>query len=205
VQRRRLVGLVLVLGCAAALSCKRAPVVEGGWLDTGMEVIPATQKPAFTLTGTDGQPFDFRRDTDGHLTLLFFGYTHCPDICPTHMSTIASAIKTLSAEDRARIRVVFVSTDPERDSTARIRSWLDNFDRDFIGLRGPLDDVNRIQGSIGLPPAMKHHMGASYEMGHAGLVMAFTADDSLRAMYPSGVTKEGWIGDLKTMLSIQPR
>jgi protein SCO1/2 len=110
------------------------------------------QKPDFTLMNTAGESFDFRTETEGQPTLLFFGYTHCPDVCPTTMATIAGALKQLSPNIRNRVEVVFVTTDPERDTRERLRTWLDYFNPRFIGLRGSREEVNRVQTELGLPP-----------------------------------------------------
>src|SRR5215470_4780162 len=99
-------------------------------------VTPPLPKPKFTLTDTSGAPFDFWLETQSYITLLFFGYTHCPDECPLHMANIASSLQQLSPEVRDQIKVVFVTTDPDRDNTFVLRAWLDNFDRSFVGLTG---------------------------------------------------------------------
>jgi protein SCO1/2 len=79
-------------------------------------VSPALPKARFTLTDTSAAPFDFRQQTQGYVTLLFFGYTHCPDLCPLHMANIAFALKQLPANVAEQIKVVFVTTDPRRDN-----------------------------------------------------------------------------------------
>jgi protein SCO1/2 len=168
-------------------------------------------KADFTLQDTDGRPFDFRDATRGTVTLLYFGYTNCPDVCPQHLSNIAVALKKLSPEDQAKVRVVFVTTDPARDSAAQLRGWLNNFDQRFIGLRGDIRDVNQIQSAFGLPAAQMESMPgmqagprvASYGVGHAAQVLAFTPDDSLRAEYPSGFTAADWANDLPRLLQIK--
>jgi len=88
-------------------------------------VTPPLPKPRFTLTDTSGVPFDLWLKTQEHVTLLFFGYTHCPDMCPLQMSTIAVALKKIPPEFADQFKVVFVTTDPERDSPQVLRSWLD--------------------------------------------------------------------------------
>ena len=113
----------------------------------------AVARPAFTLLDTDGHPFDFASQTRGTLTFLEFGYTHCPDVCPVHMANLATVLKALAPSDRMRIKVVFVTVDPDRDSAAVLRRWLDNFDSTFVGLRGPADRVNAAQGMVGFGPA----------------------------------------------------
>ena len=89
---------------------------------------PAPAKPDFTLTDTSGHPYDFRARTQGQLTLLFFGYTHCPDVCPITLATIAGALNNLPGH---AVTVVFVTTDPARDTTSRLRSWLDGYDTEL--------------------------------------------------------------------------
>lgn len=111
---------------------ERGRVVSGG--NGAIEVSVA--RPAFTLTATDGQPFDFRGRTAGRLTFLEFGYTHCPDVCPVHMANLAAALAKLPPSDRMRVDVVFVSIDPDRDSLPVLRKWLDAFDPTFISLTG---------------------------------------------------------------------
>lgn len=196
--------LLFPLVIAAILaSCDGAR--ESGGRYAGIELEPARAKPNFVLTSTDGRPFDFRRETDGHLTLLFFGYTHCPDICPVHLANIAAALERLDPRLQSRVRVVFVTTDPARDSLARIRQWLDNFDRDFVGLRGDVADVNRIETLFGVAPsfaAIGESSDSTYDVGHAAQILAFTPDDSLRVLYPFGVRQQDWAADLPKLARV---
>ena len=97
--------------------------------------------PATPLTDTDGAPYSLADSTDKRLTLVFFGYTHCPDICQVVMQTLASAMTRLDDADREQVDVVFVTTDPARDDEAALRDYLDRFDPAFIGLTGPLPTI----------------------------------------------------------------
>jgi protein SCO1 len=176
----------------------------------GVKFVPAQPKPDFTLEDIQGKPFHFAADTKGKVTLLYFGYTNCPDVCPVHMANIATALKRLSPEDQANVRVVFVTTDPNRDTPDRLRDWLANFDKRFIGLRGGLDTVNAIQGRLGLPPSTMEMVDtkaagpvSAYGMGHAAQVLAFSADDSLRTEYPEGFKIEDWANDLPKLARIR--
>ena len=178
----------------------------------GVKLTPVRPKPEFTLENTDGKPFHFAAETRGFVTLLYFGYTNCPDVCPQHLVNIAGALRRMSEKDQARVRVVFVTTDPVRDTPERLRGWLNNFDRRFIGLRGALDDVHSIETSLGLPQSQMESMAnmppgphpMTYGVGHAAQVIAFTPDDSLRAEYPSGFTLDDWANDLPRLLKIGP-
>jgi protein SCO1 len=179
----------------------------------GVKFVPPHAKVDFTLDDTEGKPFNFKTQTHGAVTLLYFGYMNCPDVCPLHLSNIAAALKQMTPEDQAMVRVVFVTTDPNRDSPELLRGWLNNFDKRFIGLRGPLDSINAIQARMGLPPAtmemvqMDHSKMAgpanTYGMGHAAQVLAFSADDSLRTEYPNGFKKDDWLNDLPRLARIR--
>jgi protein SCO1 len=162
-------------------------------------------KADFTLTDTDGKPFRFRDQTDGFLTLLFFGYTHCPDVCPVHMANLAAVLKRFPYETRSRVRVVFVSTDPDRDSRERIREWLDGFSEGFIGLRGEASEIDRIQNLFALPAAARGTPDADgeYTVGHAAQILAFSPDDVAHVAYPFGTRQEDWMHDLPLLLKQQ--
>jgi protein SCO1/2 len=176
----------------------------------GVKFAPPHAKADFTLDDTEGKPFHFKADTRGKVALLYFGYTYCPDVCPVQLANIAAALKQMTPQEQAQVKVVFVTTDPNRDTPERLRSWLDNFDKRFIGLRGGLDSVNAIQGSFGLPPSTMEMMDpkaagpvAMYGMGHAAQVLAFTPDDSLRTEYPNGFRIEDWKNDLPLLARIR--
>lgn len=163
------------------------------------------EKPALVLTDTDGAPFDLRAQTEGFVTLLFFGYTHCPDICPVHMANLGAVYGDLTPEVRNRIKVVFVTTDPERDDAETIRTWLDAFDRSFIGLRGSIDDVNAALSSMMLPsiavfPSEHGDEGESL-IGHPAAVLAFGVDNMARVRYPYGTRQADWAHDLPMVAS----
>lgn len=201
-----LLAAVALLGAAVSCDDGRSTTIEQLH---GVKFVPPHAKPDFTLEMTDGKPFHFASDTHGSVTLLYFGYTKCPDVCPLQMANIASALKQMEPSDQAQVKVVFVTTDPNRDTPEVLRAWLDNFDKRFIGLRGGLDSVNAIQEKFGLRPATMEAMDpkeagpSSYGMGHAAQVLAFTPDDSLRTEYPSGFKIADWVNDLPKLTRIR--
>ena len=210
-MKRNFVALGLFL--LTATSCGESRAQALGSL-RGVKITPVRAKPDFHLEDTEGRPYEFLSATRGTATLLYFGYTNCPDVCSAHMANISAALKRLSLNDQSRVRVVFVTTDPARDTREHLRGWLNNFDKRFIGLRGDMRDVNRIQAGLGLPPATIETMEtmpgmsagprvASYGVGHAAQVLAFTPDDSLHAEYPSGFTQDDWANDLPKLLKIK--
>ena len=183
-----------------AATTYRAPAAYRGGL-----VTPPIPKPRFTLTDTAGAPFDLQAKTQGSVTLLFFGYTHCPDMCPLQMNMIARALKTLPAAVQSQFVVVFITTDPERDTPQVLRSWLDHFDKRFIGLTGSLAAVEAAQLAAKIAPARKSPVRSdgAYEVGHAAFVFAYTKDNLAHVIYPVGLGSEDWMHDLPLLANEQ--
>ena len=167
----------------------------------GALVTPPLPKPSFVLADTSGRPFDFAAATQGHVTLLFFGYTYCPDQCPMHMAVLSAALKKLPARTADQVKLVFVTTDPDRDSPAVLRHWLDLFDRRFIGLRGPGPAIAAVQRMAGVPVAVKAGPAqGNYAINHANFVLAYTKDNLAHVIYPGGVSKDDWVHDLPRLI-----
>jgi protein SCO1/2 len=152
-------------------------------------------RPAFTLTGTDGAAFEFAAATAGRPTLLFFGYTHCPDVCPTTMANLGVALRQVPADVAERARVVFVTTDPARDTRPVIAEWLAHFDQGlpqrFIGLTGSQADIDAAQRAAGVMPAEEN--GTLHE----GTVWLYGPDDLAHLVFTSGATPDGIAHDLR--------
>lgn len=175
----------------------------GGGKDTyeGGLVTPPLPKPAFLLTDTSGATFDFRRKTEGYVTLLFFGYTSCPDQCPMHMTNLSAALKKLPAAMTDQVKLVFVTTDPARDSRAVLRKWLDLFDLHFVGLTGSERDIVSVERAAGVPVAEKTGPpNGNYGVSHANFVIAYTRDNLAHAIYPCGVSRDDWVHDLPMLI-----
>ena len=144
-----------VLLLLALAACAREPARPKLADLRGPRLQPALAKPAIVLQNLDGSLFDFRSATRGTLTFLFFGYTNCPDVCPLHLANLAWAIRALPPERGRSVRVVFVSTDPERDTPSRLRDWLRNFDSSFIAVTGSPAALAAAQRAVGMPPAVR--------------------------------------------------
>jgi protein SCO1/2 len=194
---------------AAALLAAAACSRSGGWdpRDLGGAVVtPSIPKPDFVLTDTRGQPYDFRARTRGAVALLYFGYTHCPDVCPLQMAHVAAALHRLGPDIAGRVRVVFVTVDSVRDTPPRLRQWLDQFDSGFVGLTGGLERVNAIQTGTRILAASRPEPDGhgGYTMGHSAPVLAFTPDDTAHVAFPSHVTEDGWIAALRRLVEVGP-
>lgn len=158
-------------------------------------------KPAFTLTDTSGAPFAFRERTDGYVTLLFFGYTSCPDICPLQMANLSAALRKQPATVQSAVKVVFVTVDPARDTPERLRAWLDAFDRDFIGLTGSPEAIATAEAAAGVAPSRRvDRADGNYLVEHAAYVIAYGRDGYARVQYPAGVRQEDWAHDLPKLV-----
>jgi protein SCO1/2 len=187
----------------AAAAPARASSDAGGEF-RGLEFVDPIEMPAFTFTDTSGEPYDFLAETAGKLSFLFFGFTHCPDVCPVQMANLAAALGDLGYADRRQIEVVFITTDPERDTPAVLDEYLDRFDHEFVGLTAPSAEVNALLAALDLPPSVKEPIEGTddYMVGHVAQIMATTGDGRIRLAYPGGVRQNDWRADLPALLSL---
>ncbi len=184
---------------AATLLLACGPEGKSGPSFHGVILSAPMPKPSFTLTDFNGHPYDFAAETKGKVALLFFGYTHCPDVCPLHMANIAAVLHQMPWEERSNIVTVFVTTDPARDTPQRLKEWLGAFDPSFVGLTGSDSALAAAQRLVGLPVAAREYTGpdsSEYSVGHAAQVLAFSRDGYAYLEYPFGVRQEDWANDL---------
>jgi len=179
-------------------SASAAPGLRGFALQTPLA------EPAVTLTDTAGRPRDLRRTIPGHVTMLYFGYTHCPDICPTTMADIAAALTLVPAAVRAKVDVVFVTTDPGRDNPSVLRRWLAGFDPSFVGLTGSAADINRAATavSVALPSPSPGPDGTPILL-HGTQITVFGPDGVARVAYDAGTSIADYAHDLPLLLAGQ--
>ncbi|MEV4944537.1 SCO family protein [Streptomyces sp. NPDC053755] len=160
-------------------------------------------KPDLVLTDTKGRPFDLRERTKGKPTLIYFGYTHCPDVCPLTMSNIAVAKKQLPKADQDKLQVVLVTTDPERDTPAELGKWLPAAgDPSFIGLTGDFSTIQAgaRQIGIGIDPPKKEKDGTVVSM-HGAQVIAFSpTTDQGYVLYGEDTTVDDYAKDLPKII-----
>ncbi|SNR72461.1 SCO family protein [Blastococcus mobilis] len=161
----------------------------------GLDLAEPYRRPSFTLTDTTGAPFDFKAATAGRPTLLFFGYTNCPDVCPTTMADVAVALRGLDAAVVEDLQVVFVTTDPAFDTPEVLGEYLGRFAADlpvpFIGLTGDQESIDQAQLSTGVPLAEDHGRL------HSSLLLLYGADDEAHVAFDSGNTSRDIAADLR--------
>lgn len=154
------------------------------------------------LTDTAGKPFSLVGDTHQPLTLVFFGYTHCPDICPMVMSSLASGLTRLSDSERSRVQVIFVTTDPTRDTPQVLRTYLDRYNKAFLGLTGPIERIATIAHPLAVYVAQGQKLpSGGYDLNtHSSQVTAIGADDKARVLWTMDTSSAQFASDIHTLL-----
>ncbi|MEV6103271.1 SCO family protein [Streptomyces sp. NPDC051940] len=197
---------LLTAGLAACGSGEpeATPAVEisGGQTKPGTVLDDPKAKPALVLTDTKGRKYDLVKETAGRPTLVFFGYTHCPDVCPTTMSDLAIAKAKLPKADQDRLRVVFVTTDPEHDTPQRLGEWLASQDKDFIGLTGDFAAIQAAGQSLGvMVEKATVDKDGTITADHGAQVLAFSPkDDKAHVIYTAGTTADDYAKDLPVLV-----
>lgn len=220
-------GALLVTGCSTGAASTAAPPGAKAAFH-GVEPEPVPGRPSFVLRTTDGESYDFAARTAGRPTLLYFGYTSCPDECPTAMADISAALRVTPADLRRDVEVVFVTTDPDRDTPQILREWLDKFSQDHVGLVGTQAEVDAAQVATGIAAAQKggpvktlpgrpnehehkegtaphtHDRPLGYGVAHADVIFAFDTRDRLPVLYPGGTRPADIAADLPLLAQGDP-
>ncbi|SIO84463.1 SCO family protein [Nocardiopsis sp. JB363] len=166
------------------------------YLDLSDEPMAASQ---VELAAVDGEPWRFTDVDPDRLTLLFFGYTSCPDVCPMTMAEIDLALEEAGpvAED---VDVVMVTSDPARDTDEQLRSWLDRFDPGFQGVRGEIEDIVTAAGDYGIPIEAPQETEGDYLVSHGGRIIVLTGGGEAAGMFDEGVEADQ-VADLLPVLA----
>jgi protein SCO1/2 len=165
-----------------------------------IDVTGADYGRGFKLTDHNGQPRTLA-DYKGKLVTLFFGFTHCPDVCPTSLSTMKQAL-TLLGPDAAKVQVLFITVDPERDTAELLANYVPKFDPSFIGLRGDLAATAETAREYKI--FYQKVAGAAegqYTMDHSAGTYVHDAQGRLRLFIRHGETAENIAQDLKALLA----
>lgn len=168
---------------------------------TGTPLDPPFEVSSTPLVDTDGAAYSLTEDTDKDLTLVFFGYTHCPDICGQVMATLAGTLTRLDDDQRARLDVVFVTTDPARDDEAVVAKYVAAFDPTIIGLTGDLDDIVQVGRSMAVAVEEGQKLpSGGYEVTHGTQVLAIDGADETPMYWNSDVSQAQLAHDVTTLL-----
>lgn len=168
---------------------------------TASPVEPPFELADVPLSSTEGGDLSLA-DPDARLSIVFFGYTHCPDVCPLVMSTIATALTRLDEADREQVQLVFVTTDPQRDDERTLGNYLDGYDPTAIGLTGDLDDVVALGESVGVFVADGEELATGgYDLGsHGSQVIAVDGQGEAPAFWRQDVSSADLAADIELLL-----
>ena len=188
----------LFLPCLLALALLACQPAEPRPDLKGTDISDANFGGDFSLTDHTGKPRALS-GFKGNVVALFFGYTHCPDVCPTTMAEYASAMKLLGP-DAGRIQVLFVSVDPERDTPSVLKSYVPFFDKRFIGLTGSPAQVSKVAEQFKVVATKRPAGAGNYFVDHSAGSYLLDAEGRLRAYEPNGTAAAALAHDLKALL-----
>jgi protein SCO1/2 len=197
---------VLLAACSSsggsAPARVNAPTSSSGYhgsvLDKPITLDSAARDAVFRSTG--GGTTTLGALQQGRLLVLYFGYTNCPDVCPTTMADLGNALRKLPPLTQAHTQVVFVTSDPARDTTARMKTWLANFDSGlllpFVGLTASIKQIDSVAKSVGVPlspPVVEKNGSISVE--HGAQTMAFIGGKA-SVLWLAGTTAADYAHDI---------
>ena len=161
---------------------------------------PYPSAPEIALTRANGETFRLS-EMRGNIVLLFFGYTSCPDVCPTTMAELKSALEKIGAENAKQVRVVFVTVDPGRDSPERVQEYVNHFNSDFIGLSGSEPELQKIWNEYGVfRQIVEGTSAAGYLVDHTARITLIDQEGNLRVSYGFDTPVDNIVHDLKLVL-----
>ena len=201
VRRRRIVvtlAVVMVVGVAGWLLWQRFGPRPGPQF--GVAISASTPIADFQLDSTLGTPLALSDFADRY-TVLYFGYTTCPDICPTTLADLGKAEQLMGATAE-RMQVIFITVDPERDTPQRLQDYLAYFSPNFIGMSGALDATERIASQLGVVYEKRYNSESAtdYLMDHTATVIVLDPQRRPQLLFPYGVTGEQIASDLQALM-----
>ncbi len=168
----------------------------------GSLIEPAVAAPQFELTDMNGQTFQLSQLSD-QVVVMFFGYTGCPDVCPVTLTEFLQ-IRSKLGDAADQVSFVFVTVDPERDTPARMRKYLTNFDPEIIGLTGERGELEPVWADYGVYQAKAEGGSeANYLVDHSSRVYVIDADGNLRLTYLFGTENQLITEDVRQLVSLQ--
>ena len=161
---------------------------------------PYPPAPEIELTRANGASFRLR-ELRGNTVTLFFGYTSCPDVCPTTLAELKQALEKLDEEDAKQVQVLFVTVDPERDTPERVQEYVNHFNHDFIGLSGTEPELAEVWQDYGVfRETVGGTSAAGYLVNHTARITLIDQRGNLRLSYAFGTPVENIVHDLKLLL-----
>lgn len=189
-------GLLVLIGAvmAGVLLFPKADTFRGTAFD------PAPPAPEFELTRGNGDSFRLSEMRDD-VVLLYFGYTSCPDVCPTTLSDLRRVLEGLGP-DAERVQVIFVTVDPERDTPQKLQEYVSLFDPAFIGLSGSMDELEHVWNDYGVYREEEQlpNSATGYLVNHTARLYLIDRDGNMRLSYSFGTPIDDIVHDLKILI-----
>jgi len=196
-KRRHLISLALCSALLSACSDKPADATASGF--SGIDITGADYAKDFALTDHNGQRRTLA-DFKGKVVVVFFGYTQCPDVCPTSMTELASVKRQLGA-DGDKLQGIFLSVDPERDTPEVLKAYMANFDPSFIALTPNAEQLAEVAKSFKVYyKKVEGKTPTSYTMDHSAGSYIYDPQGRLRLYHRYGSPTEGLLSDIKHLL-----
>lgn len=197
------VALVLGLTVNKVLNSKGDGTDKVALLDAGIVLLPQSRSlPGLALTNQDGQAQAVDQ-LKGQWSLLFFGYTFCPDICPATLAQLRQLKGMLPAETQAQLRVVLVTVDPHRDNPEQLKKYLGFFDPAFMGLTGAQEDLQKLAGAVSIPYIPADTSKENYTVDHSGNLVIIGPDGTQRGFIRAPLNNDKLAAQLPGLLGTQ--
>ncbi len=188
-------GTALMLGLWVGITQFKNGNLEPVQIQSGTRLTPPRVLKPFSLTGADGSPFTLD-DLHRHWTFLAIGYTHCPDVCPTLLTTF-DAIDKRARESQQPPRFLFISVDPERDTPAKLDEYVRYFNPDFLGATRTHENLQFLSSQLGIIYAKVEgeNTALGYLVDHSASILLIDPQGRLSAIFspphdPSGMAKD---------------
>jgi len=198
--------LVAVIALVLGLTVNKVLTSKGqgdptALLDAGIVLLPQSRTlPALSLIDQDGQAVAVDQLKE-QWSLLFFGYTFCPDICPATLAQLRQLRGLLPQEARANLRVVLVSVDPKRDTPEQLKKYLGYFDADFIGLTGEEATLQKLANAVSIPYIPADTSQENYTVDHSGNLVILGPDGTQRGFIRAPLNNEKLAAQLPGLIS----
>ena len=193
--RRRVLTSLGALALSAALAgCGDS----SGPAFTGSDITGTHMGQGWTLTGTNGKPYTLQSFA-GKVTLFFFGYTQCPDVCPTTLAELAQVVYLLG-DQASRVQIVMITVDPERDTPEVLGAYVSSFDPSFLGLTGTPEQVKLAAGAFKAYYAKVAQANGGYSMDHSASFYLFDTQGEARVLLNNSASAAVVAHDIEALL-----
>ena len=154
----------------------------------------------FNLTADDGTSFNLET-LEGQWNLLFFGYTHCPDVCPLTLHQLGQAKKALNESMQDSLNIIMISVDPDRDSKEILHQYVNSFNQKVTGATGRISEIDKLTSQLGIFYMANKEEGQNYSVSHSAAVVMINRNAEFHAVFSAPHSTENFITDLPKIMA----